>query len=169
MLENDSKKNRNETIEDNVRKAYGDENVFNVLSGTVEDIKDKMKACNEEVIKKAKENDASIARILIDDGDTDLVFPFIPFKKHIVIASDGGVGVWGEIEPNDLADLVTNIVIGVLINHGVDPDDERTFNMNAALVLELAAVDFLDNDSTPYKILKRFTRLMNAIEELIAE
>lgn len=166
MSENDSKKNRNETIEDNVRKAYGDENVSNVLSGTVEDIKDKMEAHNEEVIKKAKENDASIAHILIDDGDTDLVFSF---KKHIVIASDGGVGMCGEIKPNDLADLVTNIVRGVLINHGVDPDDERTFNMNAALVLELAAVDFLGNDSTPYKILKRFTRLMEAIEELIAE
>lgn len=166
MPENDSKKNRSETIEDNVRKMYGDENVFNVLSGTPEEIKDKVAARNEEVIKKAKENNASIARILIDDGDTDLVFPF---KKHIIIASDGGVGVCGEIKPNDLADLVTNIVKGVLINHGVDPDDERTFNMNAALVLELAAADFLGNDSTPYKILKRFTRLMDAIEELISE
>lgn len=166
MSKNDSKKNRSETIEDNVRKAYGDENVSNVLSGTSEEIKDKMAARNEEVSKKAKENDASIARIVIDDGDIDLVFPF---KKHIVIASDEGVGVCGEIKPNDLADLVTNIVRGVLINHGIDPDDERTFNMNAALVLELAAVDFLGNDSTPYKILKRFTRLMDAIEELIAE
>lgn len=166
MPENDSKKNRSETIEDNVRKAYGDENVSNVLSGTPGEIKDKMAARNEEVIKKAKENDANIVRLLIDDGDTDLVFPF---KKHIVIASDGGVGVCGEIKPNDLADLMTNIVRGVLINHGVDPNDERTFNMNAALVLELAAVDFLGNDSTPYKILKRFTRLMDAIEELIAE
>lgn len=166
MPENDSKKNRSETIEDNVRKAYGDENVSNVLSGTSEEIKDKIAARNEEVIKKAKENDASIARILIDDGDTDLVFPF---KKHVVIASDGGVGVCGEIKPNDLADLVTNIVRGVLINHGVDPDDERTFNMNAALVLELAAADFFCNSSTPYKVLKRFTRLMEAIEELIEE
>lgn len=166
MPENDSKKSLNETIEDNVRKAYGDENVSNVLSGTVEDIKDKMEARNEEVIKKAKENDASIVRILIDDGDTDLVFPF---KKHIIIASDGGVGVCGEIKPNDLADLVTNIVRGVLINHGVDPDDERTFNMNAALVLELSVADFIGNSSTPYKILKRFTRLMEAIEELIEE
>lgn len=166
MSENDSKKNRSETIEDNVRKAYGDENVSNVLSGNPDEIKDKMAAHNEEVIKKAKENDANIVRLLIDGGDTDLVFPF---KKHIVIASDGGIGVCGEIKPNDLADLVTNIVRGVLINHGVDPDDERTFNMNAALVLELAAVDFLGNDSTPYKILKRFTRLMDAIEELITE
>ena len=164
MPENNSKKNRSEMIEDNVRKAYGDENVSNVLSGTPEEIKNKVAARNEKVIKKAKENDASIARILIDDGDTDLVFPF---KKHIVIASDGGVGVCGEIKPNDLADLVTNIVRGVLINHGVDPDDELTFNMNATLVLELAAVDFLGNDSTPYKILKRFTRLMESIEELI--
>ena len=53
MPENDSKKNRSETIEDNVRKAYGDENVSNVLSGTSEEIKDKMAARNEEVIKKA--------------------------------------------------------------------------------------------------------------------
>lgn len=166
MPENDSKKNRSETIEDNIRKVYGDENVFNVLSGNPDEIKDKMAARNEEVIKKAKEDDANIVRLLIDDGDTDIVFPF---KKHVVIASDGGVGVCGEIKPNDLADLVTNIVRGVLINHGADPDDERTFNMNAALVLELAAIDFLGNDSTPYKILKRFTRLMDAIEELITE
>lgn len=166
MPKNDSKKNRSETIEDNVRKAYGDENVSNVLSGTSEEIKDKVTARNEEVTKKAKENDASIARILIDDDDIDLAFPF---KKHIVIASDGGVGVYGEIKPTDLADLVNNIVRGVLINHGVDPDDERTFNLNATLILELAAVDFLGNDSMPYKVLKRFTRLMEAIEELIPE
>ena len=166
MPENDIKKNRSETIENNVRKAYGDENVSNVLSGSPDEIKDKMAARNEEVIKKAKEDDANIARLLIDDGDTDLAFPF---KKHIVIASDGGVGVCGEIKPTDLADLVNNIVRGVLINHGVDPDDERTFNMNAVLVLELAAFDFLGNESTPYKILKHFTRLMDAIEELITE
>lgn len=166
MPENDSKKNRSETIEDKVRKAYDDESVSDVLSGTPEEIKDKVAARNEKVIKKAKENNASIAHILIDDGDTDLVFPF---KKHIVIASDGSVGVCGEIKLNDLADLVTNIVRGVLINNRVDPDDERTFNMNAALILELAAVDFLGNDSTPYKILKRFTRLMDAIEEFISE
>lgn len=166
MPKNDSKKNRSETIEDNVRKAYGDENVSNVLSGTPDELKDKVAACNEEVIKKAKENNASIAHILIEDGDTNLAFPF---KEHIVIASDGGVGVCGEIKPNELADLVTDIVRGVLINHGVDPDDERTFNMNATLVLELAAADFLGNDSTPYKILKRFTRLMDALEELITE
>lgn len=41
--------------------------------------------------------------------------------------------------------------------------------MNATLILELAAADFLGNDSTPYKILKRFTRLMDALEELITE
>ena len=166
MPENDSKKNRNEAIEDNVRKAYGDENVVGVLSGSPDEIKDKVAARNKEVIKKAKENDASIARILIDDDDTNLAFPF---KKHIVIASDGGVGVCGEIKPTELADLVTNIVRAVLINHEVDPDDERTFNMTAALVLELAAVDFFGNNSTPYKILKRFTRLMDAIEEFIEE
>lgn len=166
MPKNDRKKNVNETIEDNVRKAYGDENVVDVLSSSPDEIKDKVAARNEEVIKKAKENDASIAHILIKDGDTDLAFPF---KKHIVFASDGGVGVYGEIKPTELADLVTNIVRAVLINHEVDPDDERTFNMNAVLVLELAAIDFLGNKSTPYKILKRFTRLMDAIEELITE
>lgn len=166
MSENDSKKNRNETIEDNVRKAYGNENVSNVLSGTPDELKDKVAARNEEVIKKAKENDASIARILIEDEDTDLVFSF---KKHIVIASDGGVGVYGEIRPTELADILNNIIRGVLINHGVDPDDKRTFNMNATLILELAAADFLGNDSTPYKILKRFARLMDALEELITE
>lgn len=166
MSENDSKKNRNETIEDNVRKAYSDKNIDNVLSGSPDELKDKMAARNEEVIKKAKEDDASIARLLIDDDDIDLVFTF---KKHIVIASDEGVGVCGEIKPNELVNLVTNIVKGVLINHGVDPNDERSFNMNAALVLELAVVDFLGNDSTPYKILKRFSRLMEALEELIEE
>ena len=166
MTENNSKKNHSEIIEDNVRKAYGDENVSNVLSGNPDEIKDKMAARNEEVIKKAKENDASIVRILIDNQDIDLVFPF---KKHIVVASDGGVGVCGEIKPNELADLVTNIVRGVLINYGIDPDDERVFNMKAALILELAAADLFDNDSTPYKILKRFDRLMEAIEELIEE
>ena len=41
MSKNDSKKNRNETIEDNVRKAYGDENVSNVLSGTPDELKDR--------------------------------------------------------------------------------------------------------------------------------
>lgn len=166
MPENNSKKNRSETIEDNVRKVYGDENVSNVLSGNPDELKDKMAARNEEVIKKAKENDASIVHLLIDDGDTDLVFPF---KKHIVIAYDGGVGVCGEIKPTELVDLVTNIIRGVLINHEVDPDDERTFNMNATLILEMAAAGFLGNESTPYKILKRFTRLMDAIEELITE
>lgn len=166
MPKNDSKKNRSKTIEDNVRKAYGDENVSHVLSGSLDEIKDKVTARNEEVIKKAKENDASIARLLIDDDDTDLAFPF---KKHIVIASDGGVGVYGEIKPTDLSDLVNNIVRGVLIKHGVDPDDERTFNLNATLVLELAAVNFLGNDSMPYKVLKRFTSLMETLEELIEE
>ena len=44
MPKNDSKKNRSEAIEDNVRKAYGDENVSNVLSGTPEELKDKVAA-----------------------------------------------------------------------------------------------------------------------------
>ena len=166
MPENDSKKNVNKTIEDNVRKAYGNKNVSDILFGNTDEVKDKIAARNEEIIKKAKENDASIVRILIDDSDIDLVFTF---KKHIVIASDEGVGVCGEIKPNELADLVTNIVRGVLINYGIDPDDERTFNMKAALILELAAVDFFGNGSTPYKILKRFARLMEAIEEFIEE
>ena len=134
MPENDSKKNRSETIEDNVRKAYGDENVSNVLSGNPDELKDKMAARNEEVIKKAKENDASIVHLLIDDGDIDLVFPF---KKHIVIASDEGVGVCGEIKPTELADLVNNIIRGVLINHGIDPD-ELVKSINDFLAKDLA-------------------------------
>lgn len=41
--------------------------------------------------------------------------------------------------------------------------------MDAALVLMLSATDFIDNNSTPHKILKRFICLIDAIEELIAE
>lgn len=166
MPENDSKKNINETIEDNVRKAYGDKNIDDVLSGNPDEVKDRIADRNKEVIKKAEENGASVAHVTVDGDVDDLAFPFM---NHLLIASDCGIGVVGEIKPNDLADTVTSIVKAVLLHHGVDPDDERTFNMNAALVLELAAVDFLGNDSTPYKILKRFTRLMDAIEELIAE
>ena len=63
---------------------------------------------------------------------------------------------------------MTSIVKAVLLHHGIDPDKDE-FNLNAALVLELSVADFIGNSSTPYKILKRFTRLIEAIEELIEE
>lgn len=166
MPENDSKKNINETIEDNVRKAYGDKNIDDVLSGSPDEIKDRVADRNKEVIKKAKENGASVAHVTIDDDVDDLVFPFM---NHLLISSDCGIGVVGEIKPNDLSDTLTSIVRAVLLHHGVDPDDKRSFNLNAALVLMLSAADFIGNDSTPYKVLKRFTRLMESIEELIEE
>lgn len=165
MPENDSKKNINETIEDNVRKAYGDKNIDDVLSGNPDEIKNRVADRNKEVIKKAKKNGANVAHIIIDDDVDDLAFPFM---NHLLIVSDCGIGVVGDIKPNDLADAVTSTVRAVLLHHGLDPDD-GAFNMNAALVLMLSAADFIGNNSTPYKVLKRFIRLMDAIEELIAE
>ncbi len=165
MPENDSKKSLNETIEDNVRKAYGDKNIDDVLSGSTDEVKDRVADRNKEVIKKAKEKGASVAHVTVDDDVDDLAFPFM---DHLLIASDCGIGVIGDIKPNELADTVTSIVKAVLLNHGIDPDKDE-FNLNAALVLELSVADFIGNSSTPYKVLKRFTRLMDAIEELIAE
>lgn len=165
MPENDSKKSLNETIEDNVRKAYGDKNIDDVLSGSPDEIKDRVADRNKEVIKKAKEKGTSIAHVKVDDNVDELAFPFM---DHLLIASDRGIGVIGDIKPNELADTVTSIVKTVLLHHGIDPDKDK-FNLDAAHVLELSAADFIDNSSTPYKILKRFTRLMDAIEELIAE
>nr|UWD63021.1 MAG: hypothetical protein [Bacteriophage sp.] len=165
MPENDSKKSLNETIEDNVRKAYGDKNIDDVLSGNPDEIKDRVADRNKEVIKKSKEKGASVAHVTVDDDVDELAFPFM---DHLLIASDCGIGVIGDIKPNELADTVTSIVKTVLLHHGIDPDKDE-FNLNAALVLELSVADFIDNSSTPYKILKRFTRLMEAIEELIEE
>jgi hypothetical protein len=144
MPENDNKKDINETIEDNVRKAYGDKNIDDVLSGSPDEIKDRVADRNKEVIKKAKENGANVAHVTIDDDVDDLVFPFM---NHLLISSDCGIGVVGEIKPNDLSDTLTSIVRAVLLHHGVDPDDKRSFNLNAALVLMLSAADFIGNDS----------------------
>ena len=165
MPENDSKKSLNETIEDNVRKAYGNKNIDDVLSGSPDEIKDRVADRNKEVIKKAKEKGTSVAHVKVDDDVDELAFPF---TDHLLIASDCGIGVIGDIKPNELADTVTSIVKAVLLHHGIDPDKDK-FNLDAILVLELSVADFIGNSSTPYKILKRFTRLMEAIEELIEE
>ena len=165
MPENDSKKSLNETIEDNVRKAYSDKNIDDVLSGYPDEIKDRVADRNKEVIKEAKEKGARVAHVKVDDDVDELAFPFM---DHLLIASDCGIGVIGDIKPNELADIVTSIVKAVLLHYGIDPDKDE-FNLNAALVLELSVADFIGNSSTPYKILKRFTRLMDAIEELISE
>lgn len=165
MPENDSKKSLNETIEDNVRKAYGDKNIDDVLSGSPDEVKDRVADRNKKVIEKAKEKGANVAHVKVDDDVDELAFPFM---DHLLIASDCGIGVIGDIKPNELADTVTSIVRAALLHHGIDPDKDK-FNLNAALVLELSVADFIGNSSTPYKILKRFTRLMDAIEELIEE
>lgn len=165
MPENDSKKSLNETIEDNVRKAYGNKNIDDVLSGSPDEIKDRVTDRNKEVIKKAKEKGASVAHVKVDGDAGELAFPFM---DHLLIASDCGIGVIGDIKPNELADTVTSIVKAALLHYGIDPDKDE-FNLDAALVLELSVADFIGNSSTPYKILKRFTRLMDAIEELIEE
>ncbi|UWG67140.1 MAG: hypothetical protein [Bacteriophage sp.] len=165
MPENNSKKSLNETIEDNVRKAYSDKNIDDVLSGSPDEVKDRVADRNKEVIKKAKEKGVSVAHVKVDDDVDELAFSF---KDHLLIASDCGIGVIGDIKPNELADTVTSIVKAVLLYHGIDPD-KNEFNLNAALVLELSVADFIGNSSTPYKILKRFTRLMDALEELIEE
>lgn len=158
-------KNINETIEDNVRKVYGDKNIDDVLSGSPDEVKDRVADRNKKVIKKAKEKGANVAHVKVDDDVDELAFPFM---DHLLIASDCGIGVIGDIKPNDLADTTTSIVKAVLLHHGLDPDKDA-FNMNAALVLMLSAADFIGNDATPYKILKRFARLMDAIEEFITE
>lgn len=165
MPENDSKKSLNETIEDNVRKAYSDKNIDDVLSGNPDEIKDRVADRNKEVIKEAKEKGANVAYIKVDDDVDDLAFSFM---DHLLIASDCSIGVIGDIQPNELADTVTSIVKAVLLHHGIDPD-KYEFNLNAALVLEMSVADFIGNSSTPYKILKRFTRLIEAFEELIEE
>lgn len=89
--------------------------------------------------------------------------------NHLLISSDCGIGVIGEINPNDLSDILTSIVRAVLLHHGADPDDKRSFNLDAVIVLMLSIADFISNDSTPYKVFKRFTRFMESIEELIKE
>ena len=88
MPENDSKKSHNETIEDNVRKAYGDKNIDDVLAGSPDAVKDRVADRNKEVIKKAKEKGASVAHVKVDDDVDELAFPFM---DHLLIASDCGI------------------------------------------------------------------------------
>lgn len=165
MPENDAEKNLDEKIEENVHKMFGDSKVTNVVYGHSSEIKETIAKSNEDVIKNAEEHDANVAHISIEDVD-DLAFPF---KEHLVFASDGGIGVVGQIEQSDLVDLLSNITKAVLIRYGVNPNDKAQFNVKAAAVIMLAAVDFMDDSCMSHKIISRFSRLMEAIEELIED
>ena len=50
MLENDNEKDFNEMVENNVRKAFGDDNVSNVMCGNPEEIKKMVGDRNKKVI-----------------------------------------------------------------------------------------------------------------------
>lgn len=167
MPENDNEKdfNFNETVEDNIRKAFGDDNVSNVMCGNPDEIKKMVEERNKKTIDKAKENGMDVAHISIK-GIDDIAFPF---DEHLVVESDGGVAVIGDLEPRDLADVASNIVKADLIRWGIGPNDEVKFNTNAALILLLSASDFINSGVVPYKIVKRFSRLMEAYEELIED
>lgn len=165
MPENDTEKNLDDKIEENVHKMFGGSKVTNVVYGHSSEIKETIAKRNEDIIKNAEEHDANVAHISIEDVD-DLAFPF---KEHLVFASDGGVGVIGQIDPSDLVDLLSNITKAVLIRYGVDPDDKAQFNMKAAVVIMLAAADFMGDSCTSHKIINRFSRLIEAIEELIED
>lgn len=165
MPENDNEKDFNETVESNVRKAFGDDNVSDVMCGNPDEIKKMVEERNKKAIDKAEENGMDVAHISIK-GIDDIAFPF---DEHLVVASDGGVAVIGDLEPKDLADVASNIVKADLIRWGISPDDKVKFNMNAALVLLLSASDFINSGVVPYKIVKRFSRLMKAYEELIED
>lgn len=165
MPENDNEKDFNETVESNVRKAFGDDNVSDVMCGNPDEIKKMVEERNKKAIDKAEENGMDVAHISIK-GIDDIAFPF---DEHLVVASDGGVAVIGDLEPKDLADVASNIVKADLIRWGISPDDKVKFNMNAALVLLLSASDFINSGVVPYKIVKRFSRLMEAYEELIED
>lgn len=165
MPENDNEKDFNETVESNVRKAFGDDNVSDVMCGNPDEIKKMVEERNKKAIDKAEENGMDVAHISIK-GIDDIAFPF---DEHLVVASDDGVAVIGDLEPKDLADVASNIVKADLISWGISPDDKVKFNMNAALVLLLSASDFINSGVVPYKIVKRFSRLMEAYEELIED
>lgn len=165
MPENDNEKDFNETVESNVRKAFGDDNVSDVMCGNPDEIKKMVEERNKKAIDKAEENGMDVAHISIK-GIVDIAFPF---DEHLVVASDGGVAVIGDLEPKDLADVASNIVKADLIRWGISPDDKVKFNMNAALVLLLSASDFINSGVVPYKIVKRFSRLVKAYEELIED
>lgn len=165
MPENDNEKDFNETVESNVRKAFGDDNVSDVMCGNPDEIKKMVEERNKKAIDKAEENGMDVAHISIK-GIDDIAFPF---DEHLVVASDGGVAVIGDLGPKDLADVASNIVKADFIRWGISPDDKVKFNMNAALVLLLSASDFINSGVVPYKIVKRFSRLMEAYEELIED
>lgn len=165
MPENDNEKDFNETVESNVRKAFGDDNVSDVMCGNPDEIKKMVEERNKKAIDEAEENGTDVAHISIK-GIDDIAFPF---DEHLVVASDGGVAVIGDLEPKDLADVASNIVKADLIRCGISPDDKVKFNMDAALVLLLSASDFINSGVVPYKIVKRFSRLMKAYEELIED
>lgn len=165
MSENNTEKNLDETIEENVYKAFDGNEVMDVMYGSKDDIKKMISERNENVIKNAEEHNAQVAHVSIEDVD-DLAFPF---KNHLILASDGGVGAIGNIDPADLVNLLSNITKTVLVRYGVDPDDKAQFNMKAAVIIMLAAVDFMVNSCMPHKIINRFSRLMEAIEELLKD
>lgn len=165
MPENDNEKDFNETVESNVRKAFGDDNVSDVMCENPDEIKKMVEERNKKAIDKAEENGMDVAHISIK-GIDDIAFPF---DEHLVVASDGGVAVIGDLEPKDLADVASNIVKADLIRWGISPDDKVKFNMSAALVLLLSASDFINSGVVPHKIVKRFSRLMEAYEELIED
>ena len=167
MPENDNEKdfNFNETVEDNVRKAFGDDNVSDVMYGDSEEIKKMVGDRNKEVIDKAEKNGMNVAHISIKDLD-NITFPF---DEYLVVVSDGGVAVIEDLEPKDLTDVASNIVKADLIRCGISPNDKVEFNTNAALVLLLSASDFINSDVVPYKIVRRFSRLMEAYEEFIQD
>ena len=165
MPENDNEKDFNETVKDNVRKAFGNDNVSDVMCGNPDEIKKMVEERNKKAIDKAEENGMDVAHISIK-GIDDIAFPF---DEHLVVESDGGVAVIGDLEPKDLADVASNIVKADLIRWGISPDDKVKFNTNAALILLLSASDFINSGVVPYKIVKRFGRLMEAYEELIED
>lgn len=163
MTENDNEKNFDEIMAKNVIKAFADTGVHDVLSCNAEDAKDVMAERNENVIKNAEEHGARVAHISIDDVD-DMAFPF---KDYLILASDGGIGVIGHVEPDKLVETMGNVIKATLIRYGVDPDDKVDFNMRAAVIALLAAADFIGDEDMPRKVVNRFSRLMEAIKDFI--
>ena len=87
----------------------------------------------------------------------------ISFSPHT------GIGVIGELDPSDLAELLANVTKAVLIRYGLDPDDKTNFNIKAATVIMLSAIDFIAADGMPRKVVSRFKRLMDSIEDLLKD
>lgn len=162
MTENDTKKDFDEIVAENVNKVFAGTGICDVLSCNAEDAKDVMAERNESVIKNAEEHGARVAHISIDDVD-DMAFPF---KDYMILASDGGIGVIGNIEPNELVETMSSIVKATLVRYGIDPDDKGDFNLRAAIIILLAATDFIGDKDMPHKLINRFSRLMETIEDL---